>query len=194
METAGALAAGSDRPFRNGWFERQTFWPAVAIVLLVLAVVAIPTWLNHAIAEPTSTVAEGDTATLKTDDDHQVVVEPIPGWERIDSPPDQLQLRNGKATVTVRVAESADNLDRYFRRLIRQLRTSGVQVLPGTPSKTDAGFSGLTGMVVDDGKSGDLSVLANGEAMVTLQSLVPPDQADQLNPQITTMVNSLRVP
>src|SRR5690606_3198594 len=98
METAGALAAGSDRPFRNGWFERQTFWPSVAIVLLVRAVAVIPTCLNHAIAEPTSTVAEGDTATLKSDDDHQVVVEPIPGWERIDSPPDQLQLRNGKAS------------------------------------------------------------------------------------------------
>jgi hypothetical protein len=192
METSGTSTPRSDRPSQKGWFDRRTFWPAAVIVLLVVAVVAIPTWLNHAVAESTSTVSQGETATLKVDEETEVVVEPIPGWERVDSPPEQLQLRNNEATVSVSVAASADDLDRYYRRLIRGLRTSGAQALPGKPSTTETGFTGLTGTLVKDGKTGELSVLAKADVMMTVQSLVPPDQAEQLQPQITAMVNSVR--
>jgi hypothetical protein len=177
----------------KGWFDRRTFLPAVVIVLLVVAVVAIPTWLNHTVAEPTSIVSQGDTATLEADDAARVVVEPIPGWERIDSPPEQLQLRSGKATVSVSVAETADDLDRYYQRVARGLRTGGTQALPAKPRTTDAGFTGLTGTLVKDGKAGALSVLAKADAMMTVQSLVPPYRAEQLEPLITAMVDSARV-
>jgi hypothetical protein len=191
METAGASFPGSDhRP--RGWFDRRTFWPAVVIVMLVVAVVAIPAWLNHAVAESTSTVSQGDTATLKVEDGNRVTVEPIPGWERVDSPPDQLQLRNHKANVSVSVAKSADDLDRYYQRLARSMRTSGAQALPGKSTTTDTGFTGLTGTLVKDGLTGELSVLAKGEAMMIVESLLPPDQAEKLEPQVTAMVNSVR--
>jgi hypothetical protein len=192
MEKAGALTTGADSPLRKAWFDRRTFWPAAVIVLLVVAVVAIPTWLNHAVAESTSTVSQGETVTLKVDDDNRVVVEPIPGWERIDSSPDQLQLRNDKATVAVSVATPADDLGRYYQRLSRSLRSNGAQALPGESTTTDTGFAGLTGTLVNDGKTGELSVLATDDAMITVQSLVPPDQVEQLQPQITAMVDSVR--
>jgi hypothetical protein len=176
----------------GGRFDRRSFWPAVVIVLLVVAVAAIPTWLNHAVAEPTSTVSQGETATLEADDETEVVVEPIPGWERVDSPPEQLQLRNDKATVAISVAESADDIDRYYQRLARGLRASGAQALPGEPSTTGGGFTGLTGTLVQDGKTGALSVLTKADAMLTVQSVLPPDQAEKLEPQITAMLDSVR--
>lgn len=192
MGTTGAATIGSDRPPRRRWLDRRTFWPAVVILLLVAAVVAIPVWLNHAVAESTSTVSQGETATLEIDDEERVVVALIPGWERVDAPPDQLQLRNDAATVYLSVATPADDLPRYYQRLARSLRTEGQQALPGAPSRTDAGLAGLTGTLVSDGKAGELSVLANQNIMLTVQDLLPPDAAATLKPQVTAMVNSVR--
>jgi hypothetical protein len=192
MDTAGVSTPESDHPSRRAWFDRRTFWPAAVIVLLVVAVVAIPTWLNHAASESTSTVSQGQTVTLEVDDDNKIVVEPIQGWDMLDTTPDQLALRNDKASVTMSVAETPDDLERYYQRLARKLRSARAQVLPGESTTTDTGFNGLTGTLVSDGKTGELSVLAKGDAMVTVQSLIPPDQVEKLKPQITAMVNSAR--
>jgi hypothetical protein len=158
----------------------------------VVAVVAIPAWLNHAASESTSTVSKGQTVTLEVDDDNKIVVELIQGWDMLDTSPDQLALRNDKASVTMSVAETPDDLERYYQRLARQLRSAKAQVLPGESTTTDTGFNGLTGTLVNDGKTGELSVLAKGDAMMTAQSLIPPDQVEKLKPQITAMVNSAR--
>lgn len=203
MGTAGVSTPESDRPSRRAWFDRRTSWPAAVIVLLVAAVVAIPAWLNHAASESTSTVSQGQTVTLEVDDDNRIVVEPIQGWDMFDTTPDKLALRNDEANVIMSVAETPDDLERYYQRLARGLRSAssqvppddsmnGAQALPGESTTTDTGFNGLTGTLVNDGKTGELSVLAKGDAMVTVQSLIPPDQVEKLKPQITAMVNSAR--
>jgi hypothetical protein len=181
-----------DHPARTGWFERRTFLPAVVIVALVVAVVAIPIWLNRTVAESTRSVVQGETVTLEVDDGNTVTVEPIAGWELVDSLPSQLVLRDGEASVSVSVAKPVEDLDRYYSRRTRSLRTVGMQALPGRATTTDNGFAGLTGTLVHNGKVGELSLLANDDAMLQIQSLLPPDRSEQLQPQVTAMVNSAR--
>lgn len=188
MTQAGTL----DRPPGRAWFDRRSFLPAAVLVLLVVALVAVPRWLNTVVPERTRPVTDGETVTLQADG-QAVTVTPIAGWELVNPGTEQaLQLRRDGASISVEVAAAVSDLDRFYRRHARQLRTAGLAVLPGTPTSTGAGFAGLTGTAVVDDRTGQVSVLARGDTMLVVLSLAEPGQLAQVQPQVQEMLDTVQ--
>lgn len=187
------MAAAGGSPSGEGRFERRSRWPAVVLVVLVAVIVGIPAWLDRAVPAPITPVGPGERVTLEDGGGNAVVVDLIPGWDRLEQRSgDQITLRTPDAGVSVRVAEAVADPRRSYERQTRQLRVAGAQVLPGKRATTGTGFSGLAGVLVYDGREGKLEVLAKGDTMLVVQSIAEPGPAATLLAQVTTMVNRIR--
>lgn len=159
---------------------------------LVLLVITVPAWLNSTVDPPTRTAAAGETITLRKNG-ATVNVTPIAGWQIVNpGSGTSLQLRDGTSTVLVSIDPAPANVAHYYQRQMRNLRVGGAELLPGDATTTRAGFTGMTGELVADGKRGKITIITKADSMVTVMGTAEPSRFPQLQTQLHTLVASVR--